>query len=126
MSLELRLVDFMQIQHYFVDFQKKSKCYEMPPDHAEFLGAFKDNKLVGYLIICGYDNKYVEINQGYLLKEARHSNLGPQYLKLLEDICKKTGYKKIVFNASRSLGAYLEYAKQSGYKPERIIFSKEV
>lgn len=124
--LELKPVAFSYIQHWFVDFQKKSKNYDIPSDTTETLGIFEDNKLVGYFIIQGYQDRDLEIQQGYLNKAARHKNLSPLAMGLLEQKAKKVGYKRIILASSRTLKAYTNFMSNMGYKPERIIFSKQV
>lgn len=124
--LELKPIDFLDICKHFVDFQKKSKCYEMPPDTGQYIGAFHEGKLAGYLIVQGYDNQEVEINQGYLLPEYRHSNLPIEFMSLLEKLCKAAGYKKMLLGTHNRFHSYLEFAKQLGYEPKHLIFSKEI
>lgn len=125
--LELKPTDFYSVQHWFVDFQKKSKGYEIPPEDAVILGIFDDAKLVGYYVLVEYkEEKVLEVNQGYLSKEARHQNLSPLCMSLLEDRAKELGYKKIMLQAQRSIQSYIKFMDRMGYRADRVIFSKEI
>ncbi len=124
--IELAPVDFYTIQHLFVDFQKKSKCFEMPPDTAQFIGAYANNKLVGYFVIQGYENVDVEINQGYLLPQYRHLKLYKEFMELLENKCKEAGYKRMLLGTHNRFESYLQFAKGLGYRPQHLVFSKEI
>ncbi len=124
--LALRSVQFNEIQQWFVDFQKKSKCFELPPDNAELLGIYLDDLLIGYFVLVGYSDGDLEINQGYLKPVARHRALSYESMKLLQAKATQVGYKKIILKASRSLKAYTRFMSNLGFKPTAIIFSKEV
>lgn len=122
--LELKPVSFYDVQHWFVDFQKKSRCFEMPLETSQYVGAFLNDKLVGYFILQGYDNTDVEINQGYLSKEYRHSTLSDEFMKLLEEMCKKAGYKKMLLGTHNRFMSYIKFAKRLKYTPEHLTFCK--
>ena len=124
--LELRPVDFNQVQHWFVDFQKKSKCFELPPEEAEFIGIYLDSVLVGYFALVGYEDGTLEINQGYLQPIARHKALSYASMKMIHTNAKLLGFKKIILKASRSLKSYTRFMHNLGFKPESIIFSREI
>lgn len=124
--LQLKPTDFMDIQHWFVDYQKKSKNFQMPPDEAQILGIYQDNELVGYFILVLYLNKTVEINQGYLKPEARHKALNKQALSLLENVVKKAGYSRLVLGTNRAVGSYQKFMRDCGFALVRAEFAKEV
>jgi GNAT superfamily N-acetyltransferase len=124
--LQLSPVSFEVIQNYFVDFQKKSKCFEMPPETGEIIGIYLDAVLIGYFITQAYDNGSIEINQGYLLPKYRHLNLSKDCTALLEHFCKKAGFKTMLLGTHNRFKAYLKFAKGLGYKPQQLIFSKEL
>lgn len=123
--LELRPVEFNEISRFFVDFQKKSHVFELPPEEARFAGIYDGPTLVGYFVLVEYGTE-VEINQGYLRPGARHRRYSYEAMRILEEKLKNKGYKQIVLNASRSLGAYQKFMKELGYKPESITFCKEI
>ena len=125
MSLSLRPIPFSVAQQFFADFQKKSKCLELPPEGAEYLGAYDGERLVGYMVVCGYGDGVAEINQGYLRTEGRNKGYGQRFVRLLEEVAKKNGFKRMDFVAQRSLKAYVKYAESMGYRPTKVIFSKE-
>ena len=125
--ISLKPVDFLTIQKYFVDYQKKSKNYEMPPDQAELVGIYRGEELIGYFITVIYKPQMIlEINQGYLKPEARHKNLSKISMSLLEDIARKVGIKKIMLGTNRAVGSYIRFMKSMNYNIERAIFAKEV
>lgn len=124
--IQLRPVDFMQIQHWFVDYQKKSKNFELPPEEAQMLGIYRGSELIGYFITLTYQDGTVEINQGYLKKEARHKNLSKIAMSLLEQLVKQNGYRKITLGTNRAVGSYIRFMRSMGFGIERAIFSKEV
>ncbi len=124
--LKLAPVDFLQIQHWFVDYQKKSKCYEMPPEEGQCLGIYKTNELIGYFILICNKNKTIEINQGYLKPEARHKNLSKISMELLEKLAKEKKYTKILLGTNRAVGSYIKFMRNMGYSVERAIFAKEL
>lgn len=124
--IHIKPVQFMAIQKWFVDYQKKSKNYEMPPNEAELLGIFKGEELIGYFIAVGYTNGIIEINQGYLKPEARHKLYSRVAMKLFEDLAKKAGYKEIVLATNRAVGSYQRFMNQCGFNLARAIFKKKV
>lgn len=124
--IELRQVDFAVISKFLVDFQKKSKCFEFPPETGQCIGVFMDSVLIGYFIIQGYDDGDAEINQGYLLQKYRHVGLSKDCMALLENMCKAAGYKKMLLGTHNRFKSYLKFAKYLGYKPQQLIFSKEI
>jgi GNAT superfamily N-acetyltransferase len=124
--LHLKAVPFLTVQRFFVDFQKKSKSFEMPEDSAQIIGIFKDKELIGYYIIQGYDGTDVEIKQGYLIPEYRHNDLPKSCMKLLEEGCKKAGYKKVLLATGSRFRAYFKFAAGLGYKPVHLEFSKDI
>lgn len=124
--IHLAPVEFLAVQHWFVDYQKKSKNFEMPPEDAGLLGIYRGTELIGYFITTCYQDGDVEINQGYLKPEARHKNLSRISMELLEDRVKKAGYKKIVLGTNRAVGSYIQFMRKMGFNIERAIFSKQV
>ncbi len=123
--VRLEPVTFEAVQRHFVDFQKKSKCFELPPEEAEYLGIFQDSEMIGYFVMVAYAD-FAEINQGYLKPEARHQELPKECLKLLEYICKKAGYTEIKLGTHNRFKSYMSFMKDNGYKPEQLIFSKRI
>lgn len=124
--LSLQAVDPASISRFMLDFQKKSKCLEFPPETAECVGIYNNNIMCGYFIIQGYNGVEVEINQGYLRREFRHFGLPAESMRQLEDLCKKAGYKKMLLGTHNRFKAYLKFAKSLGYTPEHLIFSKNL
>lgn len=125
--LRLAPVDFLKIQHWFVDYQKKSKNYELPPEQAELIGIYRGDELIGYFVTMAYkDTGIIEINQGYLKPEAGHKNLSRISMQLLEQVTKQHGYKKIMLSTNRAVGSYIKFMAGMGYQLERAIFGKEV
>lgn len=124
--LVLKTTPFADVQKWFCDFQKHSKCFEMPPDEGEIVGIYLDTELIGYFILVGYDNEYVEVNQGYLKPAYRHKALPNDCIKLMEEGCRKAGYKEIKLGTHNRFQSYLRFMKQNGYKPEHLIFSKKL
>lgn len=124
--IRLQLIDFNTVQHFFVDYQKKAKNYEMPPEEAEFLGIYRGEELIGYFATVGYEDKTLEINQGYLKPTARHQNLSRISLKLLEEQAKKVGMKQVILATNRAVGSYIRFMRKNGYEPSRVIFSKDI
>lgn len=124
--IRLAPVDFLSIQKWFVDYQKKSKNFEMPPEHGEMLGIFRGEELIGYFIVVPYINKTLEINQGYLKPEARHKNLSRISMQLLEEKAKAVGIKKIILGTNRAVGSYIQFMRSMNYHVERAIFGKEL
>ena|SRR5258708_39976952 len=122
----LKPVAFGEIQHWFVDYQKKSKNYEMPPEEAELIGIYRSEELIGYFITVCYDSGTIEINQGYLKSEARHKNLSRIAMGLLETLVKEKGFNKIYLATNRAVGSYQSFMKNMGYSLVRAEFSKEV
>lgn len=125
--LELKVVDFLTVQKFFVDFQKHSKCFELPPEVTEYIGVYDQSKLIGYFALVAYNDGDLEVNQGYLVKDARHiKNLSQQCMQLLEQKAKEIGFKKIVLQTQSRFRSYLKFMSGMGYKPNRLIFSKEI
>ena len=123
--ISLREVYFNDVQHWFWDFQKHSKCFELPPEEAEYLGIFKDDRLVGYFVVVTYAD-YLEINQGYLIKEVRHTDLPKECLRLLEYLAKRVGIQEIKLGTHNRFKSYLNFMKDNGYRPEHLVFSKRI
>lgn len=124
--LSLKPINFLSIQPWFKDFQKRSKCTELPPKGHEILGIYRGEELIGYFIIVCYTSGVVEINQGYLKPEARHKNLSKISMRLLEDLAKQKGFKKIMLGTNRAVGSYQSFMRKMGYNLVRAIFSKDV
>lgn len=124
--LSLKSVHFNDIQHWFVDYQKKSKNYEMPSEHAECLGIYKDQELIGYFIVVCYEEGTVEINQGYLKPAVRHKQYSPIAMKLLEQLAKEKGFKRILLGTNRAANSYIKFMSGMGYTLSRAEFSKEI
>lgn len=125
MQLSLQEMSQGAISQWLPDFYKRAKGFEPVPAQATILGIMAPD-LKGYFAIVGYSDGILEINQGYLSADARHSRLSYLAMKLLQEQVKKAGFKKIVLKASRSLRAYTRFMSDLGFKPESIIFSKEV
>jgi GNAT superfamily N-acetyltransferase len=81
---------------------------------------------VGYFVIQAYDDGDVEVLQGYLIKDFRHIGIHKAFMTLLEDILKRAGFKKVLLGTHSRFKAYLGFAKDLGYKPEHLTFSKEL
>ncbi len=126
MQITLQPVNFSAIERYIPDFQERARNIDNVPEQAELFGIFDGEYMAGYFIVSGYNNGELEINHGYLNKENRHRHLSAVAMQLLEQKAKAAGYKKIILASSRTLKAYTKFMSNMGYKPERIIFSKQV
>ena len=126
--ISLSPVTWEDIQTYFVDFQKKSKVFELPPeeDQAYFIGIYNDSQFIGYYIMVPHNDAEIEIRQGYLTRNNRHLDLPKQCMAELERLCKLAGYKTIALSAGSRFKAYLKFAKSLGYKPVALEFTKEL
>lgn len=117
----------MKIQHWFVDYQKKSKNFEMPPENATLLGIYRGENLIGYFVLVHYiKDSILEINQGYLEPASRHKNLSKISMELLEKQAKKVGIKKIMLATNRAVGSYIKFMRTMDYNIEKAIFAKDV
>ncbi len=121
----LKPVDFNTIQSWFVDYQKKSKNYEMPSDVAELIGIYRSEELIGYFIITNYENGIL-IDQGYLKPEARHKNISKIAMGLLEKSVKQAGKKMIVLSTNRAVSSYQAFMRNMGYGLVKATFMKEL
>lgn len=124
--LRLAPVDYLVLSKYFQDFQKKSRCFELPPEESQCVGIYEDTTLIGYFIVVCYDDLSAEINQGYLLPKYRHSGLPTKCTTLLEELCRKNGYKKMLLGTHNRFKSYLKFARQLGYKPTHLVFEKSL
>jgi GNAT superfamily N-acetyltransferase len=124
--IRLAPVDFLKIQHWFVDYQKKSKNYEMPPEEAEILGIYKAEELIGYFIVVCYKSGLVEINQGYLKPDARHKLYSRVAMELLEKLVKDKGFNRIQLATNRAVGSYQRFMRNLGFSLVRAEFAKEL
>jgi GNAT superfamily N-acetyltransferase len=124
--IQLKPCRWEDVQHYFVDFQKKSKRFDLPSVTAQIIGIFDDKEFAGYFFIQGYDHTDVEITHGYLKTKYRHKNLPKQCMSLLEQMCRESGYKHMVLATGSRFNAYLKFAKGLGYTPQHLEFSKEL
>lgn len=123
--IKLAPVDFLTIQPFRVDYQKKSKNYEPIPDYAELIGIYRSEELIGYFIITNYENG-INIDQGYLKPEARHKNLSKIAMGLLEKAVKQSGKKMIVLSTNRAVSSYQTFMKNMGYNLVKATFSKVI
>lgn len=124
--LSLKPVDFTLIAQWMQDYQRKSRNYEMPPDDADSIGIYRGEELIGYFLVITYDKVTLEINQGYLKQEARHKNLSAISMKLLEELAKKAGYKKIALCTGRAVNSYIKFMAGMGYGLTKAIFEKDL
>lgn len=124
--IELKPVDVAIVDQFAIDFKKRAKHFESIPDGSDVIGIYKKNKVIGYFVTRCYTSGEVEILQGYLLKEFRHNGFQYKSLTELEKLVKRKGFKKLFIASSRTLKAYTKFMGIAGYKPTRIIYSKEV
>ncbi len=124
--LSLRPTRFEDIAKWFVDFQKKSRCFELPTDEHQFIGIYLDDILIGYFVLFDYRDGTLEITQGYLKPIARHKQLSYDSMRLLEEKASRVGFRQIILKASRTLKAYTKFMGNLGFKPESIIYSKRI
>lgn len=124
--LSLRQIEYPVVSKFQLDFQKKSNCYELPHEYAQFIGAFSEEEMVGYFALVEYEDGDIEINQGYLRPEYRHAGLVKHFMWILETNCKLAGHKRVLLATNNRFKSYLQFAKGLGYKPEKLIFSKEL
>ncbi len=124
--ISLKGIDYLSISQWLWEFQKKSKCLEIPPESAQCIGIYEDNTLIGYFIIQGFNHTDIEINQGYLIPKYRHFGYPKESMRLLEVACKNMGYKKMLLGTHNRFRSYLKFAKSLGYTPEHLTFSKNL
>jgi RimJ/RimL family protein N-acetyltransferase len=124
--LSLRPVSFYDVQHFFVDFQKHAKNFDIPDDENQIIGIYMGDELIGYYAIQGYDNVDVEIKHGYLKPGFRHKDLPKKCMELLEEGCKKAGYRRAMLATGSRFNAYMKFAAKLGYKPQHLEFLKEL
>ncbi len=124
--IQLKLINFADIQQWGVDYQKKSKNFELIPDEAEIWGIYKDTELIGYFATIAYSSGVVEINQGYLKPEARNKKFNYIALNLLEKLAKDKGFKRLVLATNRAVGSYQKFMRDCGFELTRAEFAKEV
>lgn len=124
--MELLQVGYSAILPMAKDFQRKAGHVEGIPDDSFFIGIYDQSKLIGYFVLVGYDDLSLEVNQGYLTPEAQHRHKSNEAMTLLHSVAKKSGYKRIILKASRSLRAYSKFMARLGYKPESVIYSRGV
>lgn len=124
--IELKPVNFLEIQKYFVDFQKHSKCYEMPPEAAQCVGIYDGSRLAGYFIVLPYTDRSIDIIQGYWTKEYRHKDLSKTAVRLLEERIKRFGFTICRIVTHSRFRSYMNFAKDLGYSPSHIIFQKRL
>ena len=124
--ITLKTTDFNVIQHWFIDYQKRSRNYEVPPDNSEILGIYDNGELIGYFIVRAFTSGIVEINQGYLKPDARHKKNNYIAMKLLEDLARSKGLKRIVLGTNRAVGSYQKFMRNLGFQLTRAEFCKEI
>lgn len=124
--MELKALDWKIAQRFFVDFQKKSRCFELPHESSEYIGIYENEDLLGYFAVLLYKDKSLDIIHGYLKPEARHKQKIKSALTILETLAQKQGYTIIRCKASRSFNSYIKFMKSCGFRPTEIIFSKAV
>ena len=124
--MTLSPIPYEAIIKWLPDFHSKSHNQDPLPNNAELIGIFEGEYFIGYFIVTGSSDGDLEINHGYLCKEARHKKAYRLAMCLLEQQAKRIGYKRILLASSRSLKAYIKFMAEMNYKPERIIFSKVV
>ena len=123
--IHLKPVEYTVISKWFVDYQKKSKNFEMPSEHAETIGIYRGEELIGYFIITNYENG-INIDQGYLKPEARHKNLSRIAMGLLEKAVKQAGKKMIVLSTNRAVSSYQSFMRNMGFSLVKATFVKEL
>lgn len=124
--LRLQSVPYEAISQWLYDFQKRSKCFELPPEEANFVGIFHNHELIGYFVLLGFNKSEVEIHQGYLVSRFRHLGIYKDCMEMLERECKKMGYKTVLLGTHNRFKSYLKFAKGLGYSPKHLVFSKEI
>jgi RimJ/RimL family protein N-acetyltransferase len=122
----LKLATFPDVHSHFVDFQKRSRCFEMPPEESDVIGVYKQDEMIGYFIIQEHSPIEISINQGYLKKQYRHHNLPNECMQLFENMCKRVGYKTVWLQTHNRFNSYMKFAKNLGYKPYKLVFKKEL
>ena len=124
--IHLQPVDYLQIQHWFVDYQKRTKDFELPSDQADFLGVYNQSDLIGYFILLCPDRTTVEIRQGYLRQDARCKGNSQQAMKALERLAKEKGFQKIVLGTYRANRGYIRWMEKLGFKIQSIDFVRNL
>lgn len=124
--ISLQPVNWLQIAPWAVDYQKKSKNFEMIPEEAELTGIYRGDTLIGYFATLGYNYEVLAILQGYLRKEDRHKNISRIAMELLEQKVKEAGYKKIILETHRAVGSYIQFMARMGFELKKAEFEKVV
>lgn len=124
--ITLQPTSYECIKPWIADLIRRSHNHDNIPEKAELLGIYSDNTLAGYYIVTGYSDGDLEINQGYLSKEFRHKRLPALAMQLLEHKARQAGFRRVVLASSRTLKAYTKFMQDLGYRPERIVYFKEL
>lgn len=124
--MQLRKVTADQIQPLLHDFHRKSGHFELIPEGSILIGIYDKEVLVGYFVVLMANDTTAAIIQGYLKPEARHRRYPKLAMLLLEQGMKKEGIKTVKLMTYNRFSSYLKFADGLGYKPESIVFKKEI
>ncbi len=96
-----------------------------------------NDKLIGYAIclprendgssICLEHDKILEIDEIYLVPEARAKSTGSQLLKLIDNSAKAQGYTKIyVYSSVKDIDLLLKFYRGNGFSTWAVQLFKEI
>ena len=99
--------------------------------------AEEENKILGYAIclprendgscIFKNDDKILELDEIYLVPEARGKGIGSQLLQTINDYARKAGYTKLfVYSSVKDLDPVTRFYRGSGFKTWAVQLFKEL
>ncbi len=118
--------------YQYGDAEKKTEeLYEyIEKDKAIVLGAFDENKLIGFLWSYQYpfrddkDRLYISIL--HVNKNYRGMNIGSELMKKIEYLAKERGYDKLFLHAEATNNGACNFYKKHRFNKERIQFVRRL
>ena len=110
--------------------RKALKKMNMLTKYCDIFVSEIDNKCIGFMALNPskwYPGKTVEGEEFAIKKEFRNKGLGKVFLKEIERMYKKKGFKSFIFIAHKNPGP-AGYYKKLGYKETKsnVLFEKEL